>query len=377
MQYIFGTSRRWQLSALIVAVLACTACAPLYMYDQPVATNSVARPASVSSGTIDFSYLSRHGAWARSARYGTVWVPTANQSPGWRPYYLGQWDYTRYGWTWVSSESWGWGPYHYGRWAWDSMYRWVWIPGYTWGPAWVSWRSGGGCVGWAPLGPRGVVYNQPTYWTFVNQGSMYRTPIRRVVVQPTRSGVVYTQSVRIGTSARVRGSGGRVVTYNAGPRPKVVSTWTGRPVATRSVSRMPTVRPRAYARPAARAGRRAPAYRAAPTTRPGPGVRGPTTRMAPTTRPYTPRMAPATRAPATRPAAQYRPSRPVTTRPTRGYRPPTRAVAPRAAPAPGRSAPGYRRSSPYRAKPKNRSSSRSSSRSSRSKSKSESRGSRR
>ena len=33
-------------------------------------------------------------------------------------------------------------------------YGWVWVPGYEWGPAWVSWRTGGDYVGWAPLAAR-------------------------------------------------------------------------------------------------------------------------------------------------------------------------------------------------------------------------------
>jgi hypothetical protein len=35
-------------------------------------------------------------------------------------------------------------------------YGWCWRPGRVWGPGWVSWRAGGGYVGWAPLPPRGV-----------------------------------------------------------------------------------------------------------------------------------------------------------------------------------------------------------------------------
>ena len=372
MRAIPTPKRPWRLLLLAFVVVASNACMPMYMYDTPGPAMAQGNVATTATGTVDFSYLSRHGNWVRSPRYGTVWVPAANQTPGWRPYYLGQWDYTSYGWTWVSSESWGWGPYHYGRWAWDSMYRWVWIPGYTWGPAWVSWRSGGGCVGWAPLGPRGAIYNQPTYWTFVNQRNIYRTPIRRVVVQPSRSRVIYTQSVRIGRSARVRGSNGRSITYNAGPRPRVVSTWTGTTVRPRAVATMPRVRPRPVVRtraPAARGRYRVaptttrpgyrvapttrPTYRPAPTTRPSPAVR-PGVRRAPPVAPrYTPpttRRAPTYRAPATRPV--------VRTRPGASYRPPTRATAPRPAPraAPGRSAPGYRRSTPYRSAPKRRSS---------------------
>ena len=78
-----------------------------------------------------------------------------------------------YGWTWASDYNWGWAPFHYGRWLYDDAYGWMWVPGYEWAPAWVSWRNGGGCYGWAPLGPGGnfdisigsrIPYN---YWAFV------------------------------------------------------------------------------------------------------------------------------------------------------------------------------------------------------------------
>src|SRR5262249_17951723 len=50
-------------------------------------------------------------------------------------------------------EPWGWATYHYGRWVFDPALGWVWIPGYDWAPAWVTWRFGGGDVGWAPPPP--------------------------------------------------------------------------------------------------------------------------------------------------------------------------------------------------------------------------------
>ena len=67
----------------------------------------------------------------------------------------GHWVLSEYGWTWASDWSWGWAPFHYGRWI-TRAGRWSWVPGTMWGPAWVSWRSGGGYVGWSPLPPRGV-----------------------------------------------------------------------------------------------------------------------------------------------------------------------------------------------------------------------------
>jgi hypothetical protein len=66
---------------------------------------------------------------------------------------IGHWEWTDAGWSWASDEPWGYATYHYGRWFVDARQGWVWLPGTTYAPAWVAWRSGGGYVGWAPLGP--------------------------------------------------------------------------------------------------------------------------------------------------------------------------------------------------------------------------------
>ena len=34
---------------------------------------------------------------------------------------------------------------------------WIWVPGIEWAPTWVTWRVGGGYIGWAPLPPRRLV----------------------------------------------------------------------------------------------------------------------------------------------------------------------------------------------------------------------------
>jgi len=115
--------------------------------------------------------LSPYGNWVDYQNYGYVWMPNEQ---GFRPYYNnGHWLYTNYGWTWVSNYNWGWAPFHYGRWLYDDAYGWMWLPGYEWAPAWVSWRSGGGCYGWAPMGPdynfnMGMGSRIPdNYWAFV------------------------------------------------------------------------------------------------------------------------------------------------------------------------------------------------------------------
>ncbi|QIP15807.1 hypothetical protein G8759_25840 [Spirosoma aureum] len=120
-----------------------------------------------------YDELAPYGQWTQYPGYGNVWIP--NAGPDFQPYAsAGHWVVTEYGNTWVSDYAWGWAPFHYGRWIYDPAYGgWIWIPGTDWGPAWVSWRSGGGYYGWAPLGPGmniNININIPApYWTFVPQ----------------------------------------------------------------------------------------------------------------------------------------------------------------------------------------------------------------
>lgn len=119
-----------------------------------------------------YNELGPYGQWVQTPEYGTVWIPSVD--PGFQPYATnGHWVVTEYGNTWVSDYAWGWAPFHYGRWFQDRYRRWAWVPGNDWGPAWVSWRSGGGYYGWAPLGPGvniNVNVNIPAnYWVFVPQ----------------------------------------------------------------------------------------------------------------------------------------------------------------------------------------------------------------
>jgi len=112
--------------------------------------------------SVNFFYDNLNGgSWYQVADYGYVWQPDAATNADWRPYTDGYWAYTDVGWTWVSYEDFGWATYHYGRWVRLEDYGWCWVPGYEWGPAWVSWRTGGNYVGWAPLPPEGggeIVY---------------------------------------------------------------------------------------------------------------------------------------------------------------------------------------------------------------------------
>src|SRR5215216_6829642 len=102
--------------------------------------------------------LEPFGQWVPHRRWGEVWVPSGLPRD-WRPYTEGRWVYTdEWGWYWVSDEPFGWIVYHYGRWVFDEGFGWLWVPtSEDWGPAWVSWRRGGGYAGWAPLPPDEIV----------------------------------------------------------------------------------------------------------------------------------------------------------------------------------------------------------------------------
>jgi hypothetical protein len=102
--------------------------------------------------------LAPYGSWYDDPTYGNVWSPYASTvGSDFVPYAsCGHWLMSEYGWTWDSDLSWGWAPFHYGRWIPITGRGWSWVPGTMWGPAWVSWRSGNGYVGWSPLPPRGT-----------------------------------------------------------------------------------------------------------------------------------------------------------------------------------------------------------------------------
>jgi hypothetical protein len=152
-----------------------------------------------------YDYLSPYGLWVSYAPYGYVWIPR-DVGYHWRPYYLGRWVWTDYGWTWVAQERWGWLPFHYGRWGWDHRMGWFWVPGTVWGPAWVGWRWGGPYIGWAALPPgddfmpgRGFgrrKFDIPGhYWNFVRGQEFMDPRLDRWIVPPERNVTIinYTQ----------------------------------------------------------------------------------------------------------------------------------------------------------------------------------------
>src|SRR5581483_11336207 len=144
----------------------------------------------------------------------------------------------------------GWATYHYGRWANLSGYGWVWFPGedLDWGPAWVSWRTGGDYVGWAPLPPRGpgVVYSGrpigpqvdiefdigPEYYNFCEVRYIGEPVLRNYIAPPVQNVTYINNTVNI-TNITVQNN----VVYNYGPSYEVLSAASARPIQRLSIER--------------------------------------------------------------------------------------------------------------------------------------------
>jgi hypothetical protein len=161
-----------------------------------IPSNVLAQPGVGISRQDFYNELSPYGDWMDNPSYGQVWRPRVSQD--FQPYATdGHWEMTEYGNTWVSDYEWGWAPFHYGRWLFDDYYGWIWVPGDEWGPAWVSWRSGGGYYGWAPLGPGmgidiNININIPyNYWVFVPDIYIRSPRVYSYCVPRNRIGVIY------------------------------------------------------------------------------------------------------------------------------------------------------------------------------------------
>jgi len=147
--------------------------------------------------------LAPYGQWTTHEGLGEVWVPQVQ--PGWRPYTNGHWAYSDQGWAWAAEEPWGWAPFHYGRWAYMQDAGWAWTPGNVWAPAWVSWRHGGGYLGWAPLPPTAGYTEEggldlapteisPGFYTFVAEQNILAPRVVTVIVPTTRNVVIVREA---------------------------------------------------------------------------------------------------------------------------------------------------------------------------------------
>lgn len=203
--------------------------------------------------SVDFFYNNLSGgSWVEVGNYGYCWQPDiAVNDPSWRPYADGYWAYTDEGWTWVSYEDFGWATYHYGRWVRLADYGWVWRPGYEWGPAWVSWRFGGGYAGWAPLPPETeVVYESrpltghldiefdigPGYYNFVDVRYIGEPVLRSRIVDVNQNVTYINQTVNV-TNITYKNK----TVYNYGPDLTVVNQYSSRPIQKLKLERQANV----------------------------------------------------------------------------------------------------------------------------------------
>jgi hypothetical protein len=203
--------------------------------------------------SLNFFYdnLSPYGNWIEVGDYGYCFQPNvAVSSSDWRPYADGYWAYTDVGWTWVSYEDFGWATYHYGRWTDLADYGWVWVPGYEWGPAWVSWRTGGDYVGWAPLPPGGNVYEGraitgqvdvqfdigPLYYNFVDVRYIGEPVLRGRIFPSSRNVTFINQTVNV-TNITYNNS----TVHNYGPNYNRLNEYSTRPIQRLSLQRETTV----------------------------------------------------------------------------------------------------------------------------------------
>jgi hypothetical protein len=214
---------------------------------------SLAPQAKSQDVSVDFFYNNLNGgSWVEVGNYGYCWQPdVAVSDASWRPYADGYWVYTDEGWTWVSYEDFGWATYHYGRWVRLADYGWVWRPGYEWGPAWVSWRFGGGYAGWAPLPPETeVVYESrpltghldvefdigPGYYNFVDVRYIGEPVLRSRIVDVSQNVTYINQTVNV-TNITYKNK----TVYNYGPDLNTVNQYSSRPIQKLKLERQANV----------------------------------------------------------------------------------------------------------------------------------------
>jgi hypothetical protein len=190
----------------------------------------VSAAVSVHAPADFYAPLASRGAWIEVGSYGRCWHP-AGIAVDWRPYCDGQWVWTDCGWYWQSDEPWGWACYHYGCWVYDPVNGWVWVPGIEWAPAWVVWRVGGGYIGWAPLGPRGVVVAGPSF-VFV-ESAKFQNRLRPSAVIVNNTAILGRTTVINNIKRETRnigGAGPQQVVINQGPGLTEVQKASGRTI---------------------------------------------------------------------------------------------------------------------------------------------------
>ncbi|MEP9378050.1 DUF6600 domain-containing protein [Aquabacter sp. CN5-332] len=147
-------SRPFAIAGLAASLVVVPFASPAFAQQAQPAMASAQQKVDIN---VFYEPLAEHGTWVEHPDYKYVWVPKGMDA-SWRPYQEGRWLWTDAGWYWESGEPFAWATYHYGRWGYDPDYGWFWVPGDTWAPAWVTWRRGGGQIGWAPIAPQGAGY---------------------------------------------------------------------------------------------------------------------------------------------------------------------------------------------------------------------------
>jgi hypothetical protein len=219
-----------------LAILLCSEVLGYTTYGQPSVSVGVTVPlpaVEIRTESDFYAPLAPQGEWVVIGSYGRCWRP-GHVARDWRPYCNGNWQRTDAGWYWVSAEPWAWATYHYGRWDFTDQYGWYWVPQTQWAPAWVSWHSGGGYVGWAPLQPSvsisvsGYVgFNQsripPRGFVFVEQ-RQFLDPIRPTTVVVNNTTII-NKTTTITNTKMVNNT-----VINEGPATAVVEKASGRKV---------------------------------------------------------------------------------------------------------------------------------------------------
>ncbi|MGA9522963.1 MAG: DUF6600 domain-containing protein, partial [Myxococcaceae bacterium] len=149
-----------------------------------------------------------------------VWRPHSwIVGSGFTPYGShGHWVHTDYGWSFESDFEWGWAAFHYGRWMIAPGHGWVWVPGTRWAPAWVTWRHGGGYIGWAPMAPDWV--HVRSTWVFVETRRFVAHDFHRYRLPRTHVHAAWSVTAPIRT--RVHGA-----SWGTGPSPRTVEHAAG------------------------------------------------------------------------------------------------------------------------------------------------------
>jgi hypothetical protein len=179
-----GTKRLGRKIGFVLCTALLGALTGYTTYGQPSVSVGVRVPLPSVEIRVESDFyepLTPYGRWEVVGPYGRCWIPGRVEAD-WRPYSEGYWQRTDDGWYWVSDEPWAWATYHYGRWNLSAQFGWYWVPQTQWAPAWVSWHSGGGYIGWAPLYPSDVRIISPQAYVFVEERHFMEPVSRSTVV---------------------------------------------------------------------------------------------------------------------------------------------------------------------------------------------------